>query len=244
MATNTPNLNLIKPDLTDPVDIGDINSNMDTLDELGLGYRYVDTIYYTSNGTFVKANYPWLRAIRVKVQAGGGGGGGIGNETLGSAGGGGGGYGELFITDITGLDASISVTRGGAGAGGTSGSRTIGNSGGSSSAFGVFCAGGQGGGNDSGQAGGAGGGISGQTTRDFEAAGSRGGGGLAGPSSQPGAGGHSYLGFGGINPYRVRGSFAINGTNGVHGGGGSGGGGNNTVGGAGGSGIVIVELYA
>jgi hypothetical protein len=32
MATNTTNYNLIKPDLTDNVDIGDINANMDTLD--------------------------------------------------------------------------------------------------------------------------------------------------------------------------------------------------------------------
>ena len=32
MATNTPNFNLIKPDLTDNVDIDDINSNMDIID--------------------------------------------------------------------------------------------------------------------------------------------------------------------------------------------------------------------
>jgi hypothetical protein len=32
MATNTTNFNLIKPDLTDNVDIGDINTNMDTID--------------------------------------------------------------------------------------------------------------------------------------------------------------------------------------------------------------------
>jgi len=32
MATNTPNFNLIKPELTDNVDIGDINTNMDTID--------------------------------------------------------------------------------------------------------------------------------------------------------------------------------------------------------------------
>jgi hypothetical protein len=40
------------------------------------GYRYVQSIYYTSNGTFVKATYPWLRAVRVRVQGAGGGGGG------------------------------------------------------------------------------------------------------------------------------------------------------------------------
>lgn len=33
MATYTENLNLKKPDLTDPASIGDINSNMDIIDE-------------------------------------------------------------------------------------------------------------------------------------------------------------------------------------------------------------------
>lgn len=33
MATYTENLNLKKPDLTDPASIGDINNNMDILDE-------------------------------------------------------------------------------------------------------------------------------------------------------------------------------------------------------------------
>ena len=32
MATNTPNYNLVKPDLTDIVDIADINGNMDIID--------------------------------------------------------------------------------------------------------------------------------------------------------------------------------------------------------------------
>jgi hypothetical protein len=32
MATNTPNYNLVKPDLVDIVDIADINGNMDILD--------------------------------------------------------------------------------------------------------------------------------------------------------------------------------------------------------------------
>jgi hypothetical protein len=123
MATNTPNLNLIKPDLTDPVDIGDLNSNMDILDVLGRGYRYVETIYYTSSGTFVKANYPWLKAIRVRLVGGGGGGGGSVATGAGqfnaNGGGGGGGYAESFITDIAGLPASIDVTRGAGGAAGT-----------------------------------------------------------------------------------------------------------------------------
>jgi hypothetical protein len=32
MATNTPNFNLLKPDLTDNVDIDDLNGNMDIID--------------------------------------------------------------------------------------------------------------------------------------------------------------------------------------------------------------------
>jgi hypothetical protein len=66
MATNTPNRNLIKPDLTDNVDIGDINSNMDIIDSALRGYVFVEQVRFTSSGTFVKADYPWLRAIRVR----------------------------------------------------------------------------------------------------------------------------------------------------------------------------------
>jgi hypothetical protein len=40
------------------------------------GFVFKETIYYTSNGTFAKADYPWLRAIRVRTIGGGGGGGG------------------------------------------------------------------------------------------------------------------------------------------------------------------------
>jgi hypothetical protein len=100
------------------------------------GYLFVETVYFTSSGTFAKATYPWLRAIRVKCQAGGGGGGGVGSVGGGSAGtgrsGGGGGYAESFITDIAGLDASVTVTRGSGGAGGAAGFNN-GNTGGSSS---------------------------------------------------------------------------------------------------------------
>jgi hypothetical protein len=100
------------------------------------GYRYVDTIYYTSNGTFVKADYPWLRAIRVKVQGGGGGSGGAAttgaNQAAVGGSAGGGAYAESFITDIAGLDASVSVTRGAGGAGGSAGANNGSNGGASS----------------------------------------------------------------------------------------------------------------
>ena len=261
MATNTPKLNLVKPETTDPVDIDVLNGNMDILDNalaptnittptagqklvfdgtnwVNLtGYQYVDTVYYTSSGTFVKADYPWLRAIRVKVQGAGGGG---GCETAGGGGGGGGGYAESFITDIAGLDASITVTRGGGGAGSTT-AGTVGTAG-TLSSFGslIEAFGGAGGAFGSGGSGGA----TGSANLQIE-----GGGGAIGPrgiliSGQGwgGAGGSSFLGGGasGLGP-SVAAGVGLGGR--IYGGGGGGG----RVGGAGGAGangIVIVELYA
>ena len=107
------------------------------------GYRYVDTIYFTSDSTFTKASYPWLRAIRVKVQGAGGGGGSTdycnsAGEAAASSGGGGGGYAESFITDIASLASSVTVTVGTGGAGATGGDSVtlngaVGTDGGSSS---------------------------------------------------------------------------------------------------------------
>ena len=85
------------------------------------GYVYVDTVYFTSSGTFTKATYPWLRAIRVKCQGGGGAGGGgvvTASTTVSPASGGGAGsYAESFITDIAGLPSSVTVTVGAGGLG-------------------------------------------------------------------------------------------------------------------------------
>ena len=124
--------------------------------QLNTGYRYHSTVYFTSSGTFTKASYPWLRAVRVKVQ-GAGGGGGSGARTSGSFGnnhgaaGGAGGYAERFITDIAGLAASETVTVGSGGAAGanpnTSDVHNVGSNGGNSSAFGLTGTGGQGGNN-------------------------------------------------------------------------------------------------
>jgi hypothetical protein len=103
-------------------------------DTFNLGLREV--VYFTSSGTFTKASYPWLRAIKVKVQGGGGGGGGASATTAGQlsigGAGGGGAYAESFITNIVGLDASITVTRGAGGTGGTAGNNN-GTAGGASS---------------------------------------------------------------------------------------------------------------
>jgi len=204
MSTNTPKLNLIKPDFNDVVDITDLNSNADDIDaavgativtsttrptapwtgqiiyetntdkalvwdgtawELTgkqpiqdltnvtittpsagqklvfdgtnwvnlTGYVFVQTVYFTSSGTFTKATYPWLRAIRVKCQ-GAGGGAGSGSASAGQSfaagGGGGGGYAESFFTDIAGLSSSVTVTVGAGGAGGASGGNTDGSAGG------------------------------------------------------------------------------------------------------------------
>jgi hypothetical protein len=113
------------------------------------GYVYVDTLYFTSSGTFTKASYPWLRAIRVKVQGAGGGGGGAGatgaSQFSNGFGGLGGAYAESFITDIAGLDASVTVTRGAGGAGGND-TPGAGSAGGQSSFGSIVTANGGGGG--------------------------------------------------------------------------------------------------
>jgi hypothetical protein len=90
------------------------------LSPLQVGYRLVETLYVTANTNFIKANYPWLRAIRVKCQAGGGSGGGCPGATSGQVTAGksaaGGVYSESFITNILGLAASVAVNVGAGGA--------------------------------------------------------------------------------------------------------------------------------
>ena len=86
----------------------------------GAGYRYLSTLRFTASGTFVKADHPGLRAIRVRLVGGGGSGGGAaatsaGNNSYGS-GGGAGGYAESFITDLATVPASVAVTVGAGGA--------------------------------------------------------------------------------------------------------------------------------
>jgi hypothetical protein len=109
-------------------------------DELERGFRLVQTVTFTTSGTFTKATYPWLRAIRVRVQGAGGGGGGVpatgANQFAVASGGDAGGFAESFITNIAGLDASVTVTRG---AGGAANSAADGGAGGSSS-FGTVVA--------------------------------------------------------------------------------------------------------
>ena len=201
------------------------------------GYLYKQTVYFTSSGSFTKATYPWLRAVRIKCQGGGGGGAGAGSSGSAPAGGGG-GYAESFITDIAGLASSVTITVGGVGSGGAAGANT-GSAGGNSS-FGSTVVGNGGEGSDTGNVrGGAGGGGTG----DLVVAG------------QPGegffpAGQHTSMGGGSVLGAGARGNYSNidrAGNAGVSYGGGGGGGARvsgNAAGGAGAVGIVILELFA
>jgi hypothetical protein len=222
---------------------GDITSGTISADRLpGTGFLHVTTLYFTSSGTFSKASYPWLRAIRIKVQGGGGGGAGRSASNRSGGGGGGGGYAERFFTDIGVLEASVTVTVGAGGNGGAAGENN-GSVGGASrfgsagNAWDTRATGGNGTNNfqDS-----EGGGIG--TNGDLLIGGSGGGRGSGGSPEHPGTGGASFMGGGGAP---ARGSEG--GRPGLNYGGG--GGGASVVstarsGGNGAPGIVIVELYA
>jgi hypothetical protein len=101
-------------------------------DYLTGGYLYAGTIYYTSSGSFEKADPLGtgdigLRAIRVRMVGAGGGAGGVQATTSTqlalSRPGGGGGYSERFILADT-LSASETVTRGAGGAAGAAGNNS------------------------------------------------------------------------------------------------------------------------
>ena len=215
----------------------------------GLGLREIVT--FTNDGTFTKASYPWLRAVRVRaVGAGGGGGGatttGSGQVSVGS-GGSAGGYSESFI-EASALPSTVSVTVPGGSAGGTGGTGVTG----TPSLFGSLVTTVGGGGGFARPAtspptlfvpappsvAGTGQIASGGGSGDFgwaNATGVVGGGG----------GGASYFGGGGNGA-----NFAGDGFAGTAFGSGGGGAGNaqnqstQRTGGAGAAGIVIVELYA
>jgi hypothetical protein len=242
-----------EPDTSTPLSAANLNS-------ISYGYRFVETVYFTSSGNFVKANYPWLRAIRVIVVGGGGAGGGGAAASNGSGwqsaagGGGGGATAERFITNIASLSSSETITVGASAAGVTG--NTTGTAGNSSVAFGITCGGGAGGAGSpqsnsaASVSGGAGGTVSG--TSDIQIPGQRGGDGAHIPGSQfmfAGTGGSSRYGAGGQRGAVVSGAIIGGGTaGGNRGGGGSGSfsanSGANPTSGAGAAGIVIVELYA
>jgi hypothetical protein len=238
----------------------DLNDTFGSKADKANGYQIASIIYYTSNGTFQKSLYPNARALIVKCQGAGGGSGGVAamtaNDAGPSGGGGGGAYAESFITDIAGLDASVTVTVGAGGAAGAAGFN--GGSDGGNSSFGalVVAAGGKGGGGGNAGApprlGGEGGngGSQSDSTGDFKVAGQHGQTSFAlnlGWANVSG-GGQSFLGNDPTNRGR---NFAtsIAGIAGALYGGGAGGPHNVAsaaaqAGAAGGAGIVIVEVYS
>jgi len=228
-----------------------------------VGYFYKQTLYFTSSGTFNKAEYPWLRAIKIRLVGGGGSGAGAGATTssqgAAGSGGGGGGYAERFYTNINSLNSSITVTVGAGGtvsAGGNGSTGGVSEFGQSGDAWRTRATGGTGGGWNLGS-------TSGGTLRQGGQGGSGTNGDLllsGGPgqmfivffisafNSLSGNGGNSFFGGGavGIAPNINSGA---DGQAGFRGGGGSGGinlgtQANARPGGVGGDGIVIIDLYA
>jgi hypothetical protein len=209
------------------------------------------TVRFTSSGTFTKASYPWLRAIRVLVVGGGGAGAGCGAFARSAGGGGGGGAtSERFDSNIAAMPATVFVT---VGAGGAPGAvNTSGGSGGTS-AFElntiVVAFGGNGGilpGQSAGEIGRGGRGGDG-SAGDIVYTGQSGGLGSSAPVfAFGGTGGSSGFGIGGggsqISP-NDNGNAAVG-----FGGGGSGGSNSSSAlarsGGAGAPGVVILELFS
>jgi len=212
-----------------------------------------EIVVFESSGTFAKADYPGLRAVRVRLVGGGAQGGdsyacGSG-EHSGAGGGGGGGYAERVIL-AEDLAETETVT---VGAGGVDISGYTGGPGGTSS-FGTLVS----------ATGGLGGTGSTAHTAMTCGPGGQGGTGTAGDilhTGVPGAkgtgnatlgqggdGGPSQLGGGGRGAYGGGGSSSYAGNPGGLYGGGGGGGSSNTnassaKGGVGAPGVVIVEVY-
>ena len=230
-------------------DVTDLTAHLSGIDNRFVGFTYVQTLYFTSSGTFDKASYPWLRAIRVKCVGAGGGSGGCNNAAnAGSGGGGGGAYAESFITNIAGLSSSVTITVGAGGVGGAAGNNA-GSAGGDSS-FGsaVIAKGGAGSDGAATSGYGASGGSGPSSTGDFKVTGMGGFSGGGNIESFRGVGGAAALGYGASHRHYA----SINGTTTpsdggfLYGGGAAGAAGqsSNRAGSAGGAGIVIVELYA
>lgn len=213
------------------------------------GYKLQQTVRFTSSGSFTKASYPNLKAIRIRVVGGGGGGGNCGLATTGNhsagGGGGGGGYAESLVLAAD-LATSETVTVGAGGGG--SGSGGVSSFGSKASATGGIRGGFF---NDSPLMIGAVGGLGGVgTIGDFKSSGAPGGTGSGyGTLGHGGIGGSSVLGGGAAGTYSSGGADANAGTAGrVYGGGGSGAACNAAAiggasGGSGAAGIVIVEVY-
>jgi hypothetical protein len=224
------------------------------------GFRFAGTRYFTSSGTFAKANPLGtgdigLRAVRVRAVGGGGGGGGCAATAAGQLAGGGAGaggeYAEVFL--LATFASSITVTVGAAGTGGAAGNNA-GTAGGTSSFGTIEAAGG---------ASGSGQGALTISSRHGANSGTSGTGGTGGTDLRvPGGGGISSVLFQETVMSATGGNSALGaatrptrtatGTNGnaanVYGVGGGGGANASDqatarTGGNGSAGIVIVELY-
>jgi len=219
------------------------------------GFQYSQTITYTASGTFTKATYPGLRAVRMRVQAGGGAGGGAQatSATQGSAGGGGqaGNYAEKWVL-ASALGASETVTVGAAGAANTGAAGSAGGQ----SWIGTHCTASGGAGGPTGTAST---GFNGQNasphvttgTGDVVVVGEAGGipmwSGGTGVTvfASGGAGGTSRFGGGGRQRFATTGYDGQEGQGKGSGGAGAGNGNSQAArpGGAGGAGIVYIDLY-
>ena len=227
---------------------GDIKSDgtvKTALENLGLGDtsgyvgRWVNTLVFTSSGTYTPT--PGTKRIRVTITGGGGGGGGCkaisNNETFFGAGGGAGG---TIISIMTPTQNSYPVTIGAGGAGGVS--ATNGTRGGNSVFASLIAPGGEGGGkvgvtNTNGGNGGV------PSTGDIRITGGDGGDGQSGNIGVSGEGGTSHWGGGG----RAGAGGGVIGKAYGSGGGGAydaGYSGTSMTGGKGASGICIIEEFA
>jgi hypothetical protein len=219
------------------------------------GYLFKQRVIFTANGTFTKASYTGLRAVRVMCQAGGNGGGGAAatgaSQTSGGSGGRGGGYAESFILAAAlASSETVTVGAGGAGVSGASGAE------GGDSSFGSLVIADHGDSSSVGLvagAGGTGGFVTGQAgtqvnTGDLVIGGGPGGaGGRLGTSGAVGGtGGNAVLGPGGGGTGITTGGATGNGGRSYGGGGGGACVGPSLAaraGGDGAAGIVIVDVY-
>ena len=141
--------NVILGELIDPTSFG--NALVDEVNALRArnsdSYLFHERISFSSSGSFTKASYPNLRAVRVHIQGAGGGAGGVeataALEGAASSGGGAGAYAMKFVTDIDGLAASETITVGSSGPGGLVGGD--GGTGSTTTALGISASGGLGG---------------------------------------------------------------------------------------------------
>jgi hypothetical protein len=113
----------------------DLTDTFESKRDITDGFAFKETVYFTSSGTFTKADYPGLRAIRVRMVGGGGGSGGVvatgAGQSCTSESGGPASYAERFILASL-LAASETVTVGAGGSAGAAGANN-GATGGSSS---------------------------------------------------------------------------------------------------------------